>query len=64
MNAPEFKPDAPVRVPGLAALVVIARFHAIPADSAQWRHASGLGNRLSDADSLVLCARSIGLKAR
>ncbi|WP_134136429.1 hypothetical protein [Paraburkholderia sp. BL6665CI2N2] len=37
MNTPEFNPDAPVRDTGLAALVIIARFHGISADSAQLR---------------------------
>ncbi|CAB3802833.1 Toxin RTX-I translocation ATP-binding protein [Paraburkholderia caffeinitolerans] len=64
MNAPESNPDARASDPGLAALVVIARFHGIAADSAQLRHASGLDSRPFDADTLVLSARSLGLKAR
>ncbi|RKR38204.1 HlyB family type I secretion system ABC transporter [Paraburkholderia sp. BL17N1] len=64
MNTPEFNPHAPARDAGLAALVIIARFHGISADSAQLRHASGLGVGLFDAGTLVLSARALGLKAR
>ncbi|MBN3753068.1 hypothetical protein G3N95_08940 [Paraburkholderia sp. Tr-20389] len=64
MNAPDLGPDSHASDPGLAALVVIARFHSIAADGAQLRHASGLGNSLFDTDSLVLSARTLGMKAR
>ena len=64
MNAPETNPDARMRDPGLTALVVIARFHGIAADSAQLRHAAGLGASPFDADALVRSARSLGMKAR
>lgn len=49
---------------GLAALVLIARFHGIATDASQFKHAAAVKSDLfSDAD-LVLSARSIGLKAR
>jgi len=56
---PESTTDA-----GLAALVLIARFHGIVADADQLRHSLGMGNKLLSEDDLILCARSIGLKAR
>ena len=67
MNAP---PDPahsePVRPsdPGLACLVAIARFHGVAADAAQLRHAAGSGNEPCSTQTLVLSARSLGLKAR
>ncbi|CAE6811717.1 type I secretion system permease/ATPase [Paraburkholderia domus] len=49
---------------GLAALVVIARFHGIATDASQIRHAAALeGYAFSEAE-LVLSARAIGLRAR
>jgi len=50
--------------PALACLVTIARFHGIATDAAQLRHAAARGDQPFDADALILCARSIGLKAR
>ncbi|WP_310591207.1 type I secretion system permease/ATPase [Paraburkholderia sp. DHOC27] len=61
MNAPEH--NQPVHDPGLACLVVIARFHGIAADAAQIRHTAARSNETFDSDALVLSARSIGLKA-
>ncbi|MDR2852519.1 MAG: type I secretion system permease/ATPase [Burkholderiaceae bacterium] len=49
---------------GLTSLVTIARFHGIPADAAQLRHAAAVGSKLFSEQELVLSARSIGLKAR
>ena len=50
--------------PGLAVLVLIARFHGIAADAAQLQHAAGVSNGpFSDRD-LALAARSLGLKTR
>ncbi|MFX1674550.1 type I secretion system permease/ATPase [Paraburkholderia sp. A2WS-5] len=49
---------------GLSALVTIARFHNIAADSAQLRHAAAMGSGQFSGSDLVLAARSIGLKAR
>lgn len=50
--------------PGLVALVTIARFHNIPADAAQLKHAAAtVTGRFTDRD-LVIAARSLGLKAR
>ncbi|UTH76394.1 type I secretion system permease/ATPase [Chromobacterium sp. IIBBL 290-4] len=49
---------------GVAALVIIARYHGFAADAAQIRHQSGnLSAQLSD-DDLLLAARQLGLKAR
>ncbi|MEN2470072.1 type I secretion system permease/ATPase [Burkholderia sp. GS2Y] len=56
---PESTTDA-----GLSALVLIARFHGIVADADQLRHSLGMGDKLLSEDDLILCARSIGLKAR
>jgi ATP-binding cassette, subfamily B, bacterial HlyB/CyaB len=53
-----------VQDPGLAALVTIARFHNIAADAAQLKHAAATGTAQFSENDLVLCARSIGLKAR
>jgi len=49
---------------GLAALVMIARFHGIAADPQQLRHASGVGGQRFDETRLVLSARTLGLKVR
>ncbi|WP_423392039.1 type I secretion system permease/ATPase [Burkholderia sp. LMG 21824] len=50
--------------PGLAALVLIARFHGIAADASQLRHAAGFKSAAFDDGELTLSARSLGLKAR
>ncbi|WP_175870538.1 type I secretion system permease/ATPase [Burkholderia sp. BCC0397] len=66
MNAPEKNEElsqAPVDS-ALSCLVTIARFHGIATDAAQLRHAAAQGDQPFDADALILCARSIGLKAR
>lgn len=66
MNAPQKNEEfshAPVD-PALSCLVTIARFHGIAADAAQLRHAAAQGVQPFDANALILCARSIGLKAR
>ncbi|WP_322028030.1 type I secretion system permease/ATPase [Burkholderia sp. BCC1977] len=66
MNAPEKNEEfshAPVD-PALSCLVTIARFHGIATDADQLRHAGAQGDQPFDADALILCARSIGLKAR
>ncbi|MBR8453560.1 type I secretion system permease/ATPase [Burkholderia multivorans] len=49
---------------GLAALVLIARFHGIAADAGQLRHAAGIKSAAFDDGDLTLSARSLGLKAR
>jgi subfamily B ATP-binding cassette protein HlyB/CyaB len=49
---------------GVSALVSIARFHGIATDAAQLRHAAAVGDAPFDQDTLVLCARSLGLRAR
>ncbi|SIT47411.1 Toxin RTX-I translocation ATP-binding protein [Paraburkholderia piptadeniae] len=49
---------------GVSALVSIARFHGIAADAAQLRHAAAVGDAPFDQDTLVLCARSLGLRTR
>jgi subfamily B ATP-binding cassette protein HlyB/CyaB len=49
--------------PGLESLVLLAQFHGVAADSAQMRHAAGIGDaRFNDVD-LTLAARRLGLKA-
>lgn len=50
--------------PGLAALVMIARFHNLAADANQLKHAAGLKSAAFDDRELLLAARSLGLKAR
>ena len=47
---------------GLAALVLMLRFHGIAADGAQIRHK--LGGAKVDARDIVRCARDFGLKSR
>jgi subfamily B ATP-binding cassette protein HlyB/CyaB len=65
MNAPDTAAGcAPLLDAGLAGLVAIARFHGIASDAAQIRHATATGDAPFDTDTLVLSARSIGLKAR
>ena len=49
---------------GLAALVVIARFHGIATDASQLKHAAAVKSGAFSETELVLSARSIGLKAR
>ncbi|WP_159463065.1 type I secretion system permease/ATPase [Caballeronia ptereochthonis] len=50
--------------PGIAALIIIARFHDIAADAAQLKHqAANDKGRFTDKD-LVRAARTLGLKAR
>jgi ATP-binding cassette, subfamily B, bacterial HlyB/CyaB len=50
--------------PGVKGLVAIARFHGVATDADQLRHAAGVGDEPFDDETLVLSARSIGLKAR
>ncbi len=50
--------------PGLAGLVIIARFHNIAADAGQLRHAVGLKSQRFSARDLMLAAKSLGLKVR
>ncbi|WP_423391953.1 type I secretion system permease/ATPase [Burkholderia sp. LMG 21824] len=66
MNAPEKNEEFTHAStdPALACLVTIARFHGIATDSAQLRHAAAQGEQPFDAEALILCARSIGLRAR
>lgn len=66
MNAPETPPLAGGREidSALSCLVVIARFHGIACDADQLRHAAGRGGVPFDGDATILCARSLGLKAR
>lgn len=67
MNAPAHPADAgamPAIDCGLACLVAIARFHGIVADAGKLRHVTARGDAPFEPDSLVLAARSLGLKAR
>jgi len=50
--------------PGLAALVLIARFHGVAVDTEQLKHSFALADDIATESDLVLAARSIGLKAR
>ena len=54
----------PCSDPGLAALVLIARFHGVAVDAEQLRHAAGLKSAAFNDRELALSARSIGLTAR
>jgi len=49
---------------GLAALVLIARYHGVAADADQLRHAMGKKTGLLSERELILSAKSLGLKAR
>jgi subfamily B ATP-binding cassette protein HlyB/CyaB len=49
---------------GLSALVLIARFHGVATDPSQLKHAAAVRSDAFSEAQLVLCARSIGLKAR
>jgi len=49
---------------GLIALVLIARFHGIPADAADLRHQAGVGTQRFSPSDLLIAARSLALKAR
>jgi subfamily B ATP-binding cassette protein HlyB/CyaB len=50
--------------PGLAALILIARYHNVAATEQQLRHAAGLKSELFSERDLLLSARSLGIKAR
>ncbi|WP_186015281.1 type I secretion system permease/ATPase [Burkholderia gladioli] len=54
----------PSRDPGLALLVLIARFHGIATDSEQLRHAVAFERDAFGEAELILAARGVGLKAR
>jgi ATP-binding cassette, subfamily B, bacterial HlyB/CyaB len=49
---------------GVQALALIARYHGIVVNPEQLRHASGAGFETLSEDDLILCARSVGLRAR
>jgi subfamily B ATP-binding cassette protein HlyB/CyaB len=50
--------------PGLAALVLIARYHNIAVEPQQLRHAAGIKSERFTERDLALAARSVGLKTR
>jgi ATP-binding cassette, subfamily B, bacterial HlyB/CyaB len=50
--------------PGLAGLVMIARFHGIAADAGQLRHAAGIKSAAFTDTELALSARTLGIKTR
>lgn len=52
------------RDPGLAALVLLAQFHGIPADPEQLAHRFGRSGEVFDDTTLLLAAKQLGLKAR
>lgn len=49
---------------GVAALILIARFHGIPANEKHLRHQAGVKSGAFSEDELVLSGRSLGLKVR
>jgi len=49
--------------PGLAALVMLLRFHEIPADAAQVNHRFGSGTAFGVTE-ILRCAKELGLKSR
>jgi ATP-binding cassette, subfamily B, bacterial HlyB/CyaB len=49
---------------GLAALVMLARFHGIAADAQRLAHEFALGGSAADLDTLLRAARKLGLKAK
>lgn len=49
---------------GLTLLLLIARYHNIPAEAAQVRHSAAISGARFDEGDLVLAARSLGLRAR
>lgn len=61
--------DSPFRAPGidrdagLAGLVLLAKFHGLPADAHQLAHQYGRGSEPFDEQTLLLAARRLGLKA-
>jgi subfamily B ATP-binding cassette protein HlyB/CyaB len=55
--------EAPPPDSGLTCLVLIARFHGLPADAAQLRHKHGSSARFGETD-LLIAAKALGLKAR
>lgn len=63
MPLPGSSADVPAD-PGVAALVVVARFHGIAADASQLRHAAGMKSERFNERELLLAARSLGLKVR
>ncbi|MET3653922.1 type I secretion system permease/ATPase [Dyella japonica] len=59
VEGPAIEDDA-----SLLGLVMLAQFHGLPADPAQLRHESGLGNEHFDEAALLLAAKKLGLKAK
>ena len=55
---------APGIDPGLVSLVMLARFHNLPADADQIRHQSGLNSGHFTETDLLLAGRALGLKCR
>ena len=49
---------------GLACLVMLLRFHSLPADAEQLRHQFGESGEPFDSDTILRTAKRLGLKAR
>lgn len=58
------KPEVVAPDSGVAALILIARFHGIPANEKHLRHQAGVKSGAFSEDELVLSGRSLGLKVR
>jgi len=58
------EPAAPPIDSGLAALVLLARFHGVAVDTETLRHSFALGDRAFAVDDLLRAAKILGLKAR
>jgi len=57
-------PTSPNVDTGRACLVMISRFHGVPADDGQLQHQFGTSEHPFDTDTLTRAAKSLGLKAR
>jgi len=64
VSEPQPPSDSQAYDPGLAALVIIARYHNIAADPQQLRHAAALKSDKFQDWEIALAARSLGLKTR
>ena len=49
---------------GIYCMVLVARFHQLPADPAQLQHEFGIGGQVLASNDLLRCARHLHLKAR
>ena len=61
-NTPN-QPGLPEQDSGLVCLLLLARFHSLPAEGGQLRHQFAETGRLFDANTLLRAAKHLGLKA-